>query len=66
MSKTEIELLSHKINWEGFTYCFTMYSDWKGIKDDKFQEVRKAYSDNQNTKTKKALVDYLKNQGVKL
>lgn len=66
MSKTEIDLLSNKISWEGFTYCFTMYSDWKNIKDDKFQEVRKAYSDNQNIETKKALVDYLKSQGVKL
>ena len=37
----------HDLRWfmnqEGFDYCFTGYSNWNEIKDDKFQELKRAY-----------------------
>ena len=29
VSKKDVELICHKIDSEGFDYCFTDYSDWK-------------------------------------
>lgn len=43
MTDKEVELLRHKIDAEGFDYCFRLYSDWEEIKDPKFHELREAY-----------------------
>ena len=32
---------------EGFDYCFTGYSDWNEIKDEKFQELKEVYCKSQ-------------------
>ena len=45
---TEFELVAHKIDYEGFDYCFRNYSDWEEIKDDEFQKLRQAYVDAAN------------------
>lgn len=41
--REHFELLFQKIEWEGFDYCFTDYSEWEEIKDKKFQKLRTAY-----------------------
>jgi hypothetical protein len=43
ITKEQKELIRHKIEWEGFDYCFNGYSNWKEIKDKEFQKLRKAY-----------------------
>lgn len=35
--------VAYKMDYEGFDYCFTGYSDWSEIEDEKFQELRAAY-----------------------
>ena len=49
-----IELLKFKMDEEGFDYCFTDYSEWEDIEDEKFHKLRKNY-----VKSKKALEDYV-------
>lgn len=46
ITKEQAEMLVHKVELEGFDYCFTGYSSWKEIKDDEFQKLRKAYVDS--------------------
>lgn len=48
------EDLAYKMDAEGFDYCFDGYSDWKEIKDAKFQELRKNY-----LKAKNELMKYI-------
>lgn len=43
MSKEDAVTLLHKIDYEGFGYCFTDYSSWDDIKDKKFQALKKAF-----------------------
>ena len=45
MTQEDYEMLSCKMDSEGFDYCFTNYSDWKEIKDKKFHKLREAYLD---------------------
>lgn len=45
MTTEEQHLLLHKAEYEGFDYCFTDYSDWKEIKDEKFQKLLKTYKE---------------------
>ena len=44
----------YKVDAEGFDYAFVSYSNWDGIQDEKFQELRKAY-----VAAQKALYDYI-------
>ncbi len=41
---------------EGFDYCFTGYSDWEEIEDEKFQELKEAYIKSQR-ELKKYILD---------
>jgi hypothetical protein len=43
MNKKDAGELAHCIDMEGFDYTFTCYSDWKEVKDRKFQRLREAY-----------------------
>lgn len=53
------ETLAYRMDAEGFDYCFDGYSDWKEIKDEKFQELRKNY-----IKAKNDLEKYIKTKVV--
>jgi len=46
--------LNDAIDKEGFDYALNGYNDWKGIKDDKFQELYSAYK-----KSRKTLSEYI-------
>ena len=37
------EMVSYRMEAEGFHYCFRSYSGFGEIKDEKFHELRKAY-----------------------
>jgi hypothetical protein len=48
MGKRDAMVFNHVkscIDNEGFDYCFRSYSDFEGMEDPKFQELRKAYVD---------------------
>lgn len=51
--------LKSKMENEGFHYCFTHYSDWKEVEDDKFQKLKEAYQ-----KAAKELENYILEQSV--
>ena len=38
-----LEILHHKIQNEGFDYCFRHYSSWEEIQNEEFQKLRKEY-----------------------
>ena len=46
--KSPIELLKHKIESEGFDYCFSDYSEWDEIEDPEFHTLRQAYIEAKN------------------
>jgi len=50
MTDDEIENWEY-VRWkmvdEGFDYCFTGYSNWNEIKDEKFQQLKEAYCNSQ-------------------
>lgn len=54
MKNKEKKYLQGKVDSEGFDYCFTLYSDFKDIKDDKLHELIEEYK-----KAKKNLADYI-------
>ena len=54
MTNEEREDIQFKASNEGFDYCFTCYSDFDEIEDEKFHELRKAY-----VAAHKELEDYL-------
>jgi len=43
MTKEETQRLLYKIDSEGFDYCFTNYSSWNEIDDEKFQKTLSKY-----------------------
>ena len=49
------ESLRWRMHNEGFDYCFTSYSNWNEIEDEKFQELKEAYC-----KAQKELEEYIK------
>ena len=59
LKKADREMLRHKIEDEGFDYCFTEYSNWEEITDPEFRVKIAAYQ-----KSKKDFVDYLQSQGI--
>jgi hypothetical protein len=59
MTKNDAEHLTHKIESEGFAYCFLDYSNFEYIKDEKFHELRKKF-----TESHEELKMYLETQGV--
>ena len=48
------EFLKHKMDDEGFHYCFDGYSNWKEIEDEKFHQLRENY-----LKSAKELKEYI-------
>lgn len=40
MKAKDIMLINSAIEDEGFWYCFTGYSAWRDIEDEKFHELR--------------------------
>ena len=50
----ELEMVRHKIEYEGFDYALTSYSSWGEVKDKEFHKLRKAY-----VKAKEALEAYI-------
>lgn len=61
MKASDAEHLSHKIESEGFDYCFLDYSNFDYIKDERFHELRDAFA-----KSQQDLKDYLESQGVEI
>jgi len=59
LTNEEKEDLQGKIDWEGFDYCFSEYSAWEEIKDEKFQELITNFR-----KSRKELITYLQEQDV--
>lgn len=59
MTKEEISLLQEAINSDGVDYALNYYSDWKEIKDKKFQYLLKEYITIGNE-----LKEYLEEQGL--
>lgn len=43
MTDEEREDLLHRINQEGFDYCFMSYSAFRDIKDERFHQLREEY-----------------------
>jgi len=52
-----LELLAHKIDSEGFDYCFMEYSSWREIEDEKFRTLLDAYE-----KARNAFKDFLEDE----
>lgn len=54
MAENKFNIVSDKIDNEGFDYCFDGYSHWDEIKDPEFHRLRQAYLD-----AKEALGNYV-------
>ena len=48
MTKKQAEDILYQCDMNGFDYVFISYSDYEEIKDNKFQELKKAYVDASN------------------
>lgn len=61
--KDNWELLSYRMEAEGFHYCFEGYSDWNEIEDETFHQLRLEY-----LKIAKLLEEYvnMKNEEAQL
>ena len=59
LSKEEVEMLQDKIDWEGFDYCFTGYSNWNEIQSTKFHNLLSDWKDAQ-----RAFIDFLIKNGI--
>jgi hypothetical protein len=55
----QLDELQHKIDWEGFDYCFNGYSRWSEIEDENFHAKLKLM-----IQAKKDFVDYLIELGL--
>lgn len=59
LTQDEVEMLQDKIDWEGFSYCFNGYSNWKEIKSTKFHNLLNDWQDSQ-----RAFIDFLIKNGI--